>query len=123
VPRAVPIPRATHRLSAVRLTKSKLEPGRYADGEGLYLWVTKQGTRQWVFICNRGRKRTELGLGPAKDKPLAVARQDAADARALLARGLDPLAAKKQATPPNLAVISDQYVSANGMDRLLPPRG
>lgn len=94
------------------MSKSKFAPGKHADGEGLYLVVTKQGARQWAFIYNRGKKRTYLGLGPEKDKTLAIARQDAAEARALLARGIDPLAHKRVAQAPSLSAVAAHYANA-----------
>jgi integrase len=109
--------RPIYRLSDAQLRKSKFDPGKHADGGGLFLVVTKPGDRKaggrrkWAFFYSRGGRRIEIGLGSGWDKPLAVARQDAADARALLERGLDPLAVKRQAAS-TLSVVAGQYIAA-----------
>lgn len=106
------MPRPIYRLSDAALRKTAFQQGRHSDGGGLYLSVTKQGTRHWIFLFKRSGKRTEIGLGSARDKTLAVARQDAADARALLARGIDPLAHKRVTGAPTLSMIAGQYADA-----------
>ena len=62
-------------------------PGRYCDGNGLYLYVQKTGTRSWIqrFVI-RGRKR-ELGLGSVALIPLAEARDKALANRKLARDG------------------------------------
>ncbi|HKF13446.1 MAG TPA: Arm DNA-binding domain-containing protein, partial [Xanthobacteraceae bacterium] len=42
------MPRPIGRLTALKVNKKK-HPGMYADGGGLYLRVTKDGTKNWVF--------------------------------------------------------------------------
>ena len=44
--------------SIAKLTEPKL----YLDGRKLYLKVTKQGTKQWVFVFRWKGKRDEMGL-------------------------------------------------------------
>lgn len=75
--------------------RSVTEPGKYFDGNGLYLLVTKERRRRWVQrIVVRG-KRTELGLGSADLVPLAEARSKALENRGLARSGGDPLQAKR----------------------------
>jgi integrase len=85
--------------TAVRAAKhdpAKCErPIRIGDGDGLYLQVAPGGTKSWLFrFMLRGRSR-EMGLGafgdPPDGVPLAKARINAAEARALLRDGKDPL--------------------------------
>ena len=71
--------------------------GRYGDGGGLYLQVAKGGTAAWVFQFQRNGVARSMGLGAARSVPLALARELAAQARQQLARGLDPLDARKVA--------------------------
>ena len=72
-------------------------PGRYCDGQGLYLFVQPSGTRSWVQrIAIRGR-RHELGLGSAVLVPLAEARTKALANRKIARKGGDPLAEKRRA--------------------------
>lgn len=86
--------RAIDRLSARRAETLK-EPGRHADGGGLYLSIAPTGARRWVFLFRWKGKPTEMGLGSAQDVPLAKARRIAADARGQLAEGVNPLEAKR----------------------------
>jgi integrase len=77
------------------LTETKIraatKPGYHPDGAGLYLAVTKAGTRSWVLRFRfRGRTR-EAGLGSLLDVGLVAARKKAAEYRALLADGVDPI--------------------------------
>ena len=72
------------------------EAGRHSDGGGLYLSISKDGRRRWVFMYTRGGRRTELGLGSARDVSLADARRVATDMRSQLAQGLDPRRVRKR---------------------------
>lgn len=74
------------------LAKTKLAPGRYPDGDRLFLHVRDNGKRQWVFryVSPAGRRR-DLSLGDAAVVDLATARAEANLARAALHRGDDPL--------------------------------
>lgn len=93
--------RSLNKLPSNVVTK-KLPPGRHADGGNLYLTVSPAGARSWVFLYRGPRSRKiEMGLGPARDVPLGVAREKAAAARRLLAEGKSPLEAKRaeQAVP------------------------
>ncbi|MER8845775.1 tyrosine-type recombinase/integrase [Mesorhizobium australicum] len=72
-------------------------PGKiYSDSikdTGLYLLVTKSGTRRWVFIYSRHGKRRELALGVV-DGPKGISLKDARNQarayQATLALGGDP---------------------------------
>lgn len=86
------LPRTLNRLSA-RFVQTAVEPGRHADGGGLYL-VTTNGGRRWIFLFRWNGKPTEMGLGSARSIPLAAAREMAARARAALARGAHPIIAR-----------------------------
>jgi len=86
-----------NRLSA-RFVASVAEAGYYSDGGNLYLQVTKGGAKSWLFIYKRRGtgKSPELGLGSTKDVSLKQAREEAADLRGLLRKGIDPLHAKRE---------------------------
>ena len=66
------------------------QPGRHSDGGGLYLSISKDGRRRWMFMYVRAGRRTELGLGSARGVSLADARRLAADMRSQLVQGQDP---------------------------------
>jgi integrase len=85
-------------LLTARTIETAKEPGRYSDGNGLYLAVRPGGSRQWVFLFRKGGKLKEMGLGsPLKGITLAKARELRDDARAALADGADPVEARRQA--------------------------
>ena len=90
-------PRGRHphkRLSAPFVRSAP--PGRHCDGNGLYLYVQKTGTRSWIQrLVIRGRKR-ELGLGSVQLVSLAEAREQALANRKLARAGGDPLAEKRR---------------------------
>jgi len=83
-----------------RLTKLKVEklkkPGRYGDGGGLALQISKWGTKAWLFRYERDGREHQMGLGPLMTISLAEARQRATNARKVLLDGLDPIAARKE---------------------------
>ncbi|NML63574.1 DUF4102 domain-containing protein [Massilia sp. RP-1-19] len=82
------------------LTISKLqEPGYYGDGGGLWLQVSKTGTKSWIFRYTMDKKQREMGLGSFLVIGLADARERAKACRLLVLDGVDPLderAARKQ---------------------------
>jgi integrase len=84
------------RLTALKADKVR-EPGMYADGGGLYLRVTTDGTKNWVlrYMLN-GRPRW-MGLGPLALFGLQEARGKALDARRLRHEGIDPIDARRAA--------------------------
>ena len=90
-------PRGRHphnRLSAAFVRSAP--PGRHCDGNGLYLYVKKTGTRSWIQrLVVRGRKR-EFGLGSVVLVSLAEAREQALANRKLARAGGDPLAEKRR---------------------------
>ena len=56
-------------LRVRRLTK----PGRHADGNGLYLAISENGAKSWVFMWKRNGVRKARGLGSAGTVSLAEA--------------------------------------------------
>ena len=75
------------------------EPGRHRVAEGLYLVVTKTGTRQWVQRIRVGTKRLDKGLGGWPAVSIVQARKAADSNRVALANGRDPWAKKTKSTP------------------------
>src|SRR5262245_19376602 len=65
--------------------------GRYADGGGLYLQISKTGARSWVFLFTRAGVHRAMGLGSARSTSLATARELATKAREALTRNVDPI--------------------------------
>ena len=79
------------RLSAAAVKAAK-EPGRYADGDGLYLMVHPGGSKSWVCRVQKEGKRRDFGLGSVKKVPLAAARERASKVRMQIEAGIDPIA-------------------------------
>jgi len=86
--------RTSGRLTTLEVQHAK-KPGMLADGDGLYLQVASAVARSWIFRFSLGGKTREMGLGSLKGVGLAAARSKAAQCRALLADGIDPIAARK----------------------------
>jgi len=71
-----------------------VEPGRYADGDGLYLSIDSKGRRYWLLRYRMDGKRRDMSMGPADTVSLATAREKALRARMDRQEGVDPLAAR-----------------------------
>lgn len=84
----------THKLTAIEVSK-KAKPGYYGDGLGLYLQVSKSGTKSWIFKFTLNGKAREMGLGPVHTVTLAEAREKAKECRKLLLDGIDPIEARR----------------------------
>ena len=85
--------RQLQRLSSKAVDCQK-RAGYWPDGGGLYLQVSPTGAKSWIFRYTRNGKAREMGLGSLRVAGLADARRKAADARRLLADGIDPIDAK-----------------------------
>jgi integrase len=83
-----------HRLSAVKVANLK-QRGMYADGGGLYLQVSQNGTRSWIFRFKQSGRSRDMGLGSLTAVSLATAREIAADCRRKRSAGLDPIETRK----------------------------
>lgn len=91
------------------------EPGRYADGGGLYLVVGQGQSRKWVFRFKWHGRLVDMGLGAAASVTLAKARERAGDARKLLVDGVNPLEAKRaDQTVPTFGEMADRLVADLG---------
>lgn len=73
-------------------TAASAKPGKYSDGGGLCLIVSKTGAAKWDFRTMTDGKSRELGLGSACDVPFKDAREKAEGKWQALARGEDPRA-------------------------------
>jgi integrase len=73
------------------------KPGRYADGNGLYLKVDASGAKRWELRTVVRGKRCDIGLGGLKAVSLAEAREEARKYRAMARNEEDPLAEKRRA--------------------------
>ena len=83
-------------LSAVGI-KGITKPGRYADGNGLYLVVDPSGSKRWVLRTVVQGRRRDIGLGGLRVVTLADARKLAITLRQSARSGDDPVAARQKA--------------------------
>lgn len=80
----------------VREIESKKTPGMFADGNGLYLRVTKGGAKNWIFRYMKSGKSHDMGLGVYPFISLADARNAAFELKKSLLSGVDPIVEKKE---------------------------
>jgi integrase len=86
--------RTIGKLTALKVDKTK-EHGMYGDGGGLYLRVTDDGAKNWVFrFMLNGRSRW-MGMGPLHTVSLAEARKRAGEYRLQRHDGVDPIDARR----------------------------
>lgn len=67
------------------------KPGHHADGKGLYLQVSKWGTKSWVFKFTLGGRTRGMGLGPIDELSLKKAREEVERLRVMVREGRDPI--------------------------------
>ncbi len=96
-------------LTSVQVRALKV-PGRYADGNGLYLVVEPSGSKRWLLRTVVESRRRDIGLGGASLVTLAEAREKAHAYRKLARDGGDPLAERRKAraTVPTFAEAAEQ---------------
>jgi integrase len=86
--------RSINRLSA-RSVASKNKRGRYADGGGLYLQVSDNEAKSWLFRFMLNGKSRQMGLGSLHTISLSEARDEALLCRKQLRDNVDPIEARK----------------------------
>lgn len=85
-----------HRLKDLTIRRAK-ERGRLSDGGGLYVQISKWGTKSWEFRFTLHGKTRTMGLGAYEIVSLAEARGLADDLRKVVRQGVDPLEARNAA--------------------------
>lgn len=103
--------RKINRLNA-RAVATISRQGRHADGGGLYLSISPNGGRRWVFLYRWHGKPTEIGFGSARDVTLARARELAAHARAQLAENINPKEARNPREGATFGECADRLIEA-----------
>ena len=103
--------RKINRLNA-RAVATISKYGRHADGGGLYLSISPNGGRRWVFLFRWHGKPTEIGFGSARDVTLARARELASQARAKLAEGINPKDVRRATGGATFGECADRLIEA-----------
>ena len=83
------------RLSALAVGSAKT-PGRYGDGDGLFLAIGKRGGKSWIVRVQKNGRRRDIGLGSASKVPLKLARERAALVRSQVEAGIDPVIERRK---------------------------
>ncbi|MBL8500467.1 MAG: tyrosine-type recombinase/integrase [Nitrosomonas sp.] len=81
--------------TAIRKAKPQAAPYRIADGGGMYIEITTNGSKYWRMAYRFAGKQKTLALGIYPDVTLAEARERRTEARKQLANGADPGAVKQ----------------------------
>ena len=101
-----------------RLTPRKVEtagPGKYEDGGGLRLVVSKTESKRWVLRYTLNGKRREMGLGSFPGVTLAQARNKAAEIRGKVDSGIDPIRERRAEAKeiPDFTSCAARYIRAH----------
>ena len=76
-------------LNTATVRSKRLKPGRYLDGDGLYLVIAKGGSRSWTLRTTVDGRQREFGLGSARKVSLKAARVAARAKREQIDHGVD----------------------------------
>jgi integrase len=101
-----------------RQIETATKRGYYGDGGGLYLQISKYGTKSWVFRFQIAGRSREMGLGSLDTFSLREARRRARECRQLVADGVDPIETRrerrhKQASRLTFQQAAEQYITAH----------
>ena len=97
--------------TAIRKAKPAAKPQKLRDGGGLYLLLRPDGARWWRWDYRRPvtGKRNTLSLGTYPDTGLAEARERHAEARKMLAAGVDPGEHRKAAAAAKADQVANTF--------------
>lgn len=87
--------RLVNKLSAISVSRLSV-PGYYGDGAGLWLQVSKTGSKSWILRFTFAGARREMGLGSLTDISLKDAREKATKCRLMLKSGKDPIESRNE---------------------------
>lgn len=104
--------------TTIRKAKPEAKPKKLADGGGLYLLLSPNGSKWWRLKYRFGGKEKLLALGVYPDTGLADAREGRSHARKLLAAGIDPSVHRKatraagvERAANSFAVIAEEWLA------------
>ena len=107
------------KLTVVKV-RSLNKPGRYGDGNGLWLQVRDADHKSWLLRFMLAGKAREMGLGVVGEVTLAEAREASGAARRLLREGTDPIerrqrqrAEARAAGAPTFQEVARLYIDAH----------
>ena len=86
-----------HKALTAAAVRALKKPGKYGDGNGLYLIVDASGSKRWILRTVVQHRRRDIGLGGLSLVSLAEAREEAASMRKTARKGGDPLKERRKA--------------------------
>lgn len=91
-------PKGKHPHNALTATaiRNQAKPGRYADGQGLFLIVDRTGNKRWLLRMTVQNKRRDIGLGGWPSVSLADARKEVLRMRQIAKDGGNPIAERRR---------------------------
>jgi integrase len=109
---------ARNRMSAREAATAKKT---VCDGAGLWLVVSKAGSRKWVYRFTWRGKPDNMGLGSAEAVSLSDARVRRDDAEKVLAEGRNPKDARDEARAsetgkPTFGKCADDFIASKGAE-------
>ncbi len=93
----------------IRNFKPATKPKKYYDGEGLHIQVMPKGSKLWHLDYRFEGKTRQLSLGKYPAVSLKDARALKDEAKAQLAKGIDPGEVKKQKKREREAILRDTF--------------
>ncbi|WP_299601532.1 integrase arm-type DNA-binding domain-containing protein [uncultured Tateyamaria sp.] len=105
--------RPIHKLTNAELNSK--EPGKYADGGGLWFHKRTDGGSQWFLRYTSFGRRHEMGLGPYPSVTLKAARQEAEKWRGVVRDGKDAIKERereRRKAERNLHILRDIALDA-----------
>ena len=101
-----------NKLTAITVKKLS-KPGKYADGNNLYLHIDPSGARRWILRLTVGHRRRDMGLGNTMIVSLEEARKLARLYRGIAKSGGDPLlnVKRKEVSKLPLPSVLKRYMS------------
>jgi integrase len=99
----------------IRKAKPKDKPYQMTDGRGLFLWVTPKGAKLWRWKYRFNGDQKQISYGQYPDVPLVDARERHAEARKLLAAGVDPMAQRKAEKAALMASDANSFHAIAGL--------
>jgi integrase len=88
------VARKTNILTA-KMVRELTDPGKYPDGEKLYLEIGETGTKRWTYIFRFAGKRRQKGFGSVSEVSLKQARDKRREADAMVREGINPIEADR----------------------------
>src|SRR5690349_932549 len=101
------MPTTTEKLTANFLKLRTKKPGKYGDGNNLWLIVGPTGRERWELRYTFAGKSREMSLGPVEAKTIYEAREEAKDLRRMIRQGTNPLDTRAKPTKARATTFAD----------------